>query len=349
MQLLQVLDSPAARQAAIDLQGSNAQDFLDGVQNVLDFKAFPTAKAAITARRLILRLSESTTSLPSALFITETYAIDHRPLFSGGFAEIYRATTPQGQHVALKRIRIQCFTPENRHFMREAIVLHSLQHPLVLPFLGVVSDAFPSSLCMVSPWMAHGNIVIHILRLAHHGQECNRLELIAQAVEYLHSMNVVHGDLKGANIMITDDGHACLCDFGLADFFHPDITDELDIEDEHKTGKAMGSVQWLAPELLNPQRFGFQYVQRTQATDIYAFACVCIELETCAPPFPHHPDSMVFLDVVEGVRPKRPETMSDVVWNMVDASWAGNPRQRPTARHISRLLKGLNEGHIDKL
>ncbi|KAF7336031.1 hypothetical protein MSAN_02316800 [Mycena sanguinolenta] len=70
----------------------------------------------------------------------------------------------------------------------------------------------------------------------------NRLLLeIAQGLEYLHSMDVVHGDLRGNNILITDEGSACLSDFGLA----TSIAD-ADSTITSSSNRA-GSSQWFAP------------------------------------------------------------------------------------------------------
>jgi serine/threonine protein kinase len=73
-----------------------------------------------------------------------------------------------------------------------------------------------------------------------------------------------------ANILLDDRGHALLADFGLAV-----ITDS-----PLAATNRGGSLRWMAPELLHPESYGFKEFQRTFASDIYSFACVC--LEVCA-------------------------------------------------------------------
>lgn len=97
------------------------------------------------------------------------------------------------------------------------------------------------------------------------------LEIVV-GLEYLHSMNIVHGDLRGHNILISDDFHVRLTDFGLATTI---VSGE---GDQSSTANRAGCVRWFAPELIDPRWFGAERFVRTRATDVYAFACVCIEV-----------------------------------------------------------------------
>jgi serine/threonine protein kinase len=93
---------------------------------------------------------------------------------------------------------------------------------------------------------------------------------IAQGLAYLHSQDIIHGDLRGTNILVDNKGHACLADFGLAVFSNATLANQ--------SSQHGGSVRWMGPELLYPQSCGLEYFQRTFANDVYSFACVCIEV-----------------------------------------------------------------------
>ncbi|KAF8183738.1 kinase-like protein, partial [Mycena galopus ATCC 62051] len=206
---------------------------------------------------------------------------------------------------------------------REALLWKDLHHPNILPFLGIDRNSFPSSLCMVSPWMEHGT-VMNYLKTHGHATVDKLLYEIAQGLEYLHSHNIVHGDLRGANILIKEDWSACLADFGLSIFSHATAT--------MSTTRA-GSLYWMAPELLYPERFGLKF-SRTPATDIYALSCVCIELYTGRPPFSNLSEPAALMKVLYGARPERPPgppTMSDMLWECVMECWAENPTTRPSS------------------
>ncbi|KAF7340969.1 Kinase-like protein [Mycena sanguinolenta] len=126
-----------------------------------------------------------------------------------------------------------------------------------------------------------------------------------------------------ANILINEDWSACLADFGLSIF--SDATSLM-------TTNRGGSTYWMAPELLDPDRFGLKFA-RTPASDVYAFGCVCLELYTGRPPFSgilSEPGALI--KVINGERPPRPSSspaMSDALWSYVTTYWAQEPTTRP--------------------
>ncbi|KAJ7224779.1 kinase-like domain-containing protein [Mycena rebaudengoi] len=269
--LQSILDSQAAKEAVLVLEGDSAQHFLDVIQHTLDRGLLIEQEHNAKARRMIIKLSEACDKLPSSLFITGVSGRDHDATFGGGFGDIYRASYG-GKTVALKHMRTFHRGSELRRirlqFCREALIWQDLKHPYILPMLGIDRESFTSSLCMVSPWMENGTV---LNCLEEHGrQDVDKfLGEVAQGLEYLHSRNVVHGDLRGANILITQDWSACLADFGLTSF--------TDTTAATTTSHRAGTVRWMAPELIAPDRFGIQF-RRTTASDVYAFACVCLEV-----------------------------------------------------------------------
>ncbi|KAF8174708.1 kinase-like domain-containing protein [Mycena galopus ATCC 62051] len=280
------------------------------------------------ALRIIRKLSESCDMLPSSLFIIGVHGRDEHPSFGGGFGDIYRASYGD-QRVALKRMRHFLRGSDLRRirlkFCREALLWKDLHHPHILPFLGIDRDSFPSSLCMVSPWMEHGT-VMNYLKIHGYVNVDKLLYEIAQGLEYLHHSNIVHGDLRGANILIKEDWSACLADFGLSIFSDATATTS--------TTRA-GSLYWMAPELLDPERFGLKFV-RTPATDVYAFGCVCIELYTGRPPFSNLPAPAALMKVLNGERPEKPygpPTMSHTLWEHVMEFWADS-HTRPSTQFV---------------
>ncbi|KAF7326865.1 Kinase-like protein [Mycena venus] len=345
--LLAVLGSRDAKRAVVLLKGNRAQDFLDAAQGVLDRGSLPNAEHTSRARRLIIRLSEARDRLPSSLFITGITNHDEHPTFSGGFGDIYRASF-NGVTVALKRIRMfqasADSSPRSRlQFCREALVWQTLRHKYVLPLIGIDRETFSSSasLCMVSPWMQNGTVLKY---LNEHGRvDVDKLLLqIGEGLAYLHSMKIVHGDLRGTNILVTDDWTACLADFGLTGV----IEDTASTTGGALTSTAnhAGSLRWFAPELIAPTFFGCDRFVRTTASDVYAFACVCLELHTGSPPFLDvSPDVAAMLKVVAGERPSRPASMSDNLWDLVTAAWAQKFQDRPSVDKIIESMKTLSE------
>lgn len=113
-------------------------------------------------------------------------------------------------------------------FYREALVWKQLKNPFILPFLGVDSEAFPGFMCMVSPWMDHGTIIDYLkgyrdypvesivaglVRLFYHNDPHHHSLIfmpkvleIAHGIQYLHSLNIVHGDLRGVSLFLMGTG-----------------------------------------------------------------------------------------------------------------------------------------------
>ncbi|KAF7348451.1 Kinase-like protein [Mycena venus] len=338
--LTRIIFSRRARRAARRLEGGDAQYLVDAIHDVLNRGTLPDAKSRSKARQLMQKLFEAGEQLPSSLFITGVNDHDEHPTFHGGFGDVYRASY-QGKMVALKRIRTftaDSTTHRNRlQFFKEALVWQGLRHRFILPLLGIDRETFSPSFCMVSPWMKYGT-VLKYLRDRGRGDVNRLLHEIAQGLGYLHSRKIVHGDLRGTNILISDDGSACLSDFGLA----------TTISDADSTAGALtsssnhgGSVRWFAPELIDPKSFGCEKFSRTTASDVYAYACVCLELYTGSPPFAHLPDAPAMLRVIAGERPEQPSTMSAAVWELVTSAWVPDFKARPTIHDIVLTLAGI--------
>ncbi|KAF7336040.1 Kinase-like protein [Mycena sanguinolenta] len=337
--LIFILESPDARREARAFTGNDAQTLIDVIQDVLNRGTLPDAASRSQARKLLQKVSEAQEQLPSSLFITGVNDHDDCPTFAGSFGDVYRASY-QGRMVALKRIRT--FTEDStrtlkhtRLFCKEALVWQTLRHRFILPLLGIDRSTFAPSLCMVSPWMKNGTVLKY---LRDHGQgDVNRLlHEIAQGLDYLHFMNVVHGDLRGTNILISDDENACLSDFGLAT-----TIDDVDSSRGTSTSNRAGSVRWFAPELIHPTKFGCPTFVRTKASDVYTYACVCLELYTQKPPFPYLQDVAALLGVIEGERPEQPPTMPAALWQLVTTAWAEDFRARPSIHDVAVNLKDM--------
>ncbi|KAJ7261919.1 kinase-like domain-containing protein [Mycena rebaudengoi] len=276
--------------------------------------------------------------LPASLFITGVTGRDTNPTLGSRFGDIYQASYI-GRKVALKHVRI--FRDQDAdhngkidlEFCREALVWQHLQHPHILPLIGIDCESFPTSLCMVSPWMEHGTVLEY---LDHHGRSNvdRLLSEIAQGLQYLHSNKIVHGDLRGANILINDEWSACLADFGLSNL--DDAATAID------TPNLGGSTHWMAPELLSPEHFREGEYCRTPASDVYAFGCVCLELYTGRPPFLDVPLEMpALMKVINGDRPDKPSCdppISVDTWRLMNDYWAQNPAERPTADIVAQQM-----------
>ncbi|KII84781.1 hypothetical protein PLICRDRAFT_117229 [Plicaturopsis crispa FD-325 SS-3] len=225
----------------------------------------------------------------------------------------------------------------------EVLAWHRLQHPNIAELYGVIQGA--TTVGMVSPWCENGSIVHYLQKI---NPKADRLELlvqIASAMAYLHTYKpvVVHGDLKGGNIVVNDRGQAVVTDFGLSK-----VTEELSDTLKLDTSSFAGSTRWMAPELVLAlvEDDGCPPPIST-SSDVYAFAAVCLEVVTDRVPYHHRTnDHSVTVDILKGIRPSRRGCdplvrLPWLFWAMLDHCWACPPNLRPSMSEMTSFLVGL--------
>ncbi|KDQ23239.1 hypothetical protein PLEOSDRAFT_162732 [Pleurotus ostreatus PC15] len=213
-----------------------------------------------------------------------------------------------------------------KRLRRELAVWLMLKHPQVLPLYGVVSDfgPYPSMVC---PWMEKGNLNDY---LGSEGKLLNlegRYKILRQVcagLAYLHSCSVIHGDLTGCNVLISEAGDACLSDFGLSTM----ITDLQG--GASATSSIGGNVRYAAPELYHVSGDDVRTIP-TIHSDIYFLGSVILQTFTGLMPYHYlRIDGQVLIELSRGVPPHRP---SDPI--ITDARW----RLLPTLQAIIGYLE----------
>ncbi|KAF5351554.1 hypothetical protein D9758_007247 [Tetrapyrgos nigripes] len=334
-QLERILDDRTEYRKLLEKRGQLAQSLLDLFQTISDY---PNVRARLRSKILaaMLRLAKESGLYPKMFALHGIQTLGEYPVASGGFGEIFRGDFG-GQAACLKVIKIYRDSDIRKllnFFLQEAILWRQLDHPNVVPFLGLYFLGDDNRrLCLLSPWMENGNVVQYLE--AHAGRSINRVTLacdVANGLSYLHEMKIVHGDLKGANILITDAARAVIADFGLSRVADSEVLRWTSLSSESRVG---GTARWLAPECL------LQGCSATYASDVYAFGC----LFTGHMPFYQlSQDAAVILQVVQGKRPALPEDvqLSEGIWAIVEECWCQEASQRPLASVLPRrfLLAG---------
>jgi len=178
--------------------------------------------------------------------------------------------------------------------------------------------------------MENGNIVSCIEHLERTKADVPRelwMTEIGKGLQYLHQEQVVHGDLRGANILIDDDLHVRLADFGLSM-----LTDSNPLS--ASPSRNGGTGRWSAPELVQGSQPSFK-------SDIWSFACVCIQVYTCLPPFGHLTDWQVIRHIMDGDLPEKPSAHTGIqqyMLNLLDVCLKPDPSSRPDASSLVRVL-----------
>ena len=137
-----------------------------------------------------------------------------------------------------------------------------------------------------------------------------------------------------ANVLIDQTGRARLADFGL-------LTIISDPANHLSSGSftAGGTVRWMSPELIAPERFGFTNGRPTKQSDCYALGMVIYETISGNLPFHKDPNPAVYLKVVEGKRPLRRMVFTEPLWEMLELCWMSQPSDRPAIEGVLQCLE----------
>ncbi|KAK1219992.1 hypothetical protein PQX77_017264 [Marasmius sp. AFHP31] len=291
----------------------------------------------------MLRLSKNSGLHPTCLSVQNVKRIGEYPVAAGGFGDVWKGTIGDSSELVCLKV-VKVYLKSNleqltNEYLREAILWRQMKHPNVLPFHGIYRLEHTQQLCLISPWMDNGNLVEFLK--ATKREDVNHYTLVGSLVydvtsglAYLHSRKIVHGDLKGLNILITCLFRACIADFGLSR-----IIDSKGLRITTSATRPVGTARWLAPELLVGSG------GPSKESDIYSYACVCYEIFTGLQPFPDFTNEVtVAFHVAQGKRPSRPEEapeLSDVMWALMNVCWDATPTSRPTAAHVLREVERL--------
>jgi len=143
-----------------------------------------------------------------------------------------------------------------------------------------------------------------------------------------------------ANILINNDGRACL-----AGFSPPTLT-----SDQPTTTPSPvqgGTVRWMAPELLSPKEFGLKDAIPTKASDCYALGMLMYEVLGGEIPFAQATrEYSIICEVLGGNRPKRPQgrrgaQFTDELWEILELCWKPRSSDRPSVDTVLQRLEGV--------
>ena len=172
------------------------------------------------------------------------------------------------------------------------------------------------------------------------------------------------------NILVTEEGNACLGDFGIAAI----ITDLSVMERDSTTTTKKGAVHYMAPELLYPPRFGSKRSNHSKESDVFSFAMSTYEVfpsisflprgscdqRASSPhdqvlsgvlPYSTGPETVIALQIATGDRPPRPDNptanrwLLDPIWDVLQGCWGDVPESRFPISSLRRAFVELEPEH----
>ncbi|XP_031620172.1 serine/threonine-protein kinase nekl-2-like [Contarinia nasturtii] len=206
---------------------------------------------------------------------------------TGTFGTVYKCMDQNNDMRCIKQIKLNNASDDaaSKHLgmiQREIYLLQNLAHPRIISMYGYFcSETDDEYVYIVMEYAAFGSLSKIIAEnCAQHlffdEQKIKQFLIdMVLGIEYLHMKNVVHKDLKPCNILIFDNEHLKIADFGISK-----ITDNScdNIFICNKIKEAGGSPIYMAPETLIHNQYTF-------SSDIWALGCILYELCTLQPAF----------------------------------------------------------------
>ncbi|MGY0067673.1 serine/threonine-protein kinase [Streptomyces sp. QTS137] len=238
-----------------------------------------------------------------------------------------------GETVAIKVLKEELANDADvvMRFLRERSVLLRLTHPNIVRVRDLVVEGDLLALVMD---LVEGPDLHRYLRENGPFTPAAAALMTAQIADALaasHADGVVHRDLKPANVLLRQGGgelHPMLTDFGIARLADsPGLT---------RTHEFVGTPAYIAPESAEGR-------PQTSAVDIYGAGILLYELVTGRPPFSGG-SALEVLHQHLSAEPRRPSTVPDPLWTVMERCLSKNPERRPSAENLARGLRVVADG-----
>jgi len=284
----------------LKLVGEEAEKLDDVRQMLRDVFAF--------LREELNRLSVPRESAPSHILI-EAEEVECGEKIAEGESIIYRGRC-RGQDVAIKKFEQILDEITRGQFKREVQILEGLRSDHVVLFYGACVK--PNKECLLMKYMAHGSLSDVLERKGcFTPEQQKRVALeIAKGLNYLHSQNMIHRDLRDRHILFDEDWHAKLTGFSLSKVRSGVI----------QTAKKTQELSfWSAPELFGRCSYA------TIKTDVYAYGLILWELVT----------GQKLEEYREDILETVPKVYADIIRQCLDK----DPSKRPSLEVVIRDLE----------
>ena len=147
---------------------------------------------------------------------------------------------------------------------------------------------------------------------------------ILEGLNSLHCNNIVHHDLKSANVLLDASGKTKLSDFGWALVINPEISNS------QKESAIKGTIPWMAPEVIMQQGYWIN-------ADIWSLGCTVIEMAVAGNPWGKSIKDIfgyIVKFTTEWMRPEIPSNLSKEWHDFIDQWLQHNPEDRPSCEKL---------------
>lgn len=280
-----------------------------------------------------------------------------RMLGEGSYSSVYLATDRQ----TLKEYAVKVL--EKRHIIKEKKIkyvniekdtLNRLtEHPGIVRLYYTFQDE--NSLYYVLDICSGGELLGVLKKTGTFDVECTRFfgAQILDAIEYMHSRGVIHRDLKPENVLLDDQLHVKITDFGTARLLSdprasqvpPRIEDTGTSsrgkeQDDSRAASFVGTAEYVSPELLTNKN-------ACKASDLWAFGCIIYQMLAGRPPFKGGSEYLTFQKIVN-LDYEFPPGFPPAARDLVERCLVLDPARRLTIEHIKNheFFEGQQFGKV---
>jgi len=210
-------------------------------------------------------------------------------------------------------------------FCVEAKIHAGLHHPNIILLLGICEGP-QGELLTLTEFASRGSLysILHRLGSLKPVQMVKLAIDTAKGMHYLHSVNVLHRDLKSLNLLVDENWILKVADFGTSRQAANTMT------------QCAGTALWMAPEVVRGKDY-------TYKADVYSFGIIMWEMLTCETPFNDMTNPYeIMRDVEAGLRPQIPYHNAPKEYiKLMQACWSGEEKDRPDFDVILETLQIL--------
>ncbi|KAJ7968571.1 Protein kinase [Quillaja saponaria] len=214
-----------------------------------------------------------------------------------------------------------------KQFNREVTLLSRLHHQNVIKFIAACRK--PPTYCVITEYLSEGSLRAYLHKLEHKSLPSEKLIAIAldiaHGMEYIHSQGVIHRDLKPENVLIDQDFHLKIADFGIA---CEEAYCDLLADDP-------GTYRWMAPEMIKRKSYG-------RKVDVYSFGLILWEMVAGTIPYEDmNPIQAAFAVINKNLRPVIPSGCPPAMRALIEQCWSLQPDKRPEFWQVVKVLEQL--------
>ncbi|XP_067002399.1 tyrosine-protein kinase hopscotch [Anabrus simplex] len=258
----------------------------------------------------------------------------------GFYGEVFRGTLEKGNDtepklVAVKKLKTNSIGTSLQDFEREISIMTKLKHPNIVEIKGVIQEPETS---LVMEFVQHGSLqsYLKIHRETLEQQHLLKFALdVARGMEYLGQQNIVHRDLAARNILVANEHHVKISDFGLAQFMGNNGYYIL------KTSREL-PIKWYAPESLRDGKF-------SPCSDVWSYGVTLYEMfsfgeDPCLPAYNNdeHDQSKLLEAIERGARLPCPATCPQMIYvRLMCPCWQAKTHERPSFTELCREIEEL--------